>query len=161
MVVHNCQEIPLSVRKESEMPSNVLQIHRLAHCLPQTHMNLLLFPFWNSFRDMSFPMFVYIFPVPENRDLKLCCIKMDMNFVWWHLRMTLIQSKLTEAFLKVWKVKGSPSITMTHEIALKQGPAVYPIRRVECKSFIILAGNPSLMKDNVFSGLYRKRFSLD
>ena len=37
--------------------------------------------------------------------------------------------------------------------ALKKGPAIYPIRRVECKTFIISAGNPSLRKDNVFNGL--------
>ena len=70
--------------------------------------------------------------------------------------------QLTEAYLKVRKVKVNPSITMAHEIALKKGPAIYPIRRVECKSFIIPAGNPSLMKDNVFSGLVpRKRLSSD
>ena len=66
--------------------------------------------------------------------------------------------KLNEAYLKVRKVKVNPSITMAHEIALKKGPAIYPIRRVECKSFIIPAGNPSLMKDNVFSGLVPKTF---
>ena len=66
--------------------------------------------------------------------------------------------KLTEAYLKIRKVKVNPSITMAHEIALKKGPAIYPIRRVECKSFIIPAGNPSLMKDNVFSGLVPKTF---
>ena len=52
----------------------------------------------------------------------------------------------------------NPSVTMAHEIALKRGPAIYPIRRVECKSFIIPAGNPSLMKDNVFGGLVPKTF---
>ena len=66
--------------------------------------------------------------------------------------------KLTDAYLKIRKVKVSPSITMAHEIALKKGPAIYPIRRVECKSFIIPAGNPSLIKDNVFSGLVPKTF---
>ena len=66
--------------------------------------------------------------------------------------------KLTEAYLKIRKVKVNPSITMAHEIALKKGPAIYPIRRVECKSFIIPAGNPSLVKDNVFSGLVPKTF---
>ena len=66
--------------------------------------------------------------------------------------------KLTDAYLKIRKVKVSPSITMAHEIALKRGPAIYPIRRVECKSFIIPAGNPSLMKDSVFSGLVPKTF---
>ena len=44
---------------------------------------------------------------------------------------------VTEAYLKVPKVKVNPSISPAHELALKKGPAIYPIRRVECKSFII------------------------
>ena len=51
--------------------------------------------------------------------------------------------KLTEAYLEIRKVKVSPSISIAHELALKKGPAIYPIRRVECKTFIISAGNPS------------------
>ena len=53
---------------------------------------------------------------------------------------------LTEAYLKVRKVKVSPSVSIAHELALKKGPAIYPVRRVECKTFIIAAGNPSLRK---------------
>ena len=66
--------------------------------------------------------------------------------------------KLVEAYLKIRKVKVSPSISLAHEVALKKGPAIYPIRRVECKSFIIPAGNPSLRKDNLFNGLVPKSF---
>jgi hypothetical protein len=64
--------------------------------------------------------------------------------------------KLIDAYFKIRKVKVNPSISMAHEIALKKGPAIYPIRRVECKSFIIPAGNPSLRKDNLFNGLVPK-----
>lgn len=66
--------------------------------------------------------------------------------------------KLVDAYLKIRKVKVSPSISMAHEIALKKGPAIYPIRRVECKSFIVPTGNPSLRKDNLFNGLVPKSF---
>ena len=66
--------------------------------------------------------------------------------------------KLVDAYLKLRKVKVSPSISLAHEVALKKGPAIYPIRRVECKSFIIPTGNPSLRKDNVFNGLVPKSF---
>ena len=59
--------------------------------------------------------------------------------------------KLTDAYLKIRKVKVNPSISVAHEIALKKGPAIYPIRRVECKSFIVPAWNPSLRKDNLFN----------
>ena len=68
--------------------------------------------------------------------------------------------KLTKAYLKIRKVKLSPSISIAHELALKKGPAIYPIRHVECKTFIISAGNPSLRKDNIFNGLVPKTFDM-
>ena len=55
-------------------------------------------------------------------------------------------------------MKISPSVSIAHELALKKGPAVYPVRRVECKSFIVPAGNPALRKDNIFNGLVPKSF---
>ena len=64
--------------------------------------------------------------------------------------------KLTEVYLKIRKVKVNPSISIAHELALTKGPAIYPVRRVECKSFIIPAGNPSLRKDNLYNGLVPK-----
>jgi hypothetical protein len=67
--------------------------------------------------------------------------------------------KLTDAYLKIRsRVKVNPSISVAHEIALKKGPAIYPIRRVECKSFIVPAGNQSLRKDDLFNGLVPKTF---
>ncbi|CAB3990567.1 uncharacterized transposon-derived [Paramuricea clavata] len=36
--------------------------------------------------------------------------------------------KLTDAYLRIRKVKVNPSISVAHEIALKKGPAIYPIR---------------------------------
>ena len=65
---------------------------------------------------------------------------------------------LTEAYLKVRKVKVSPSVSIAHELALKKGPAIYPVRRVECKTFIIPTKNPSLRKDNLYNGLVPKTF---
>ena len=70
------------------------------------------------------------------------------------------RAKLTEAYLKIRKVKVSPSISIAHKLALKKGLAMYPIRRVECKTFIISAGNPSLRKDNIFNGLIPKTFAM-
>ena len=66
--------------------------------------------------------------------------------------------KLTDAYLKIRKVKVNPSISVAHEIVLKKGPAIYPICRVKCKNFIIPAGNPSLRKDNLFNGVVLKTF---
>ena len=69
--------------------------------------------------------------------------------------------KLADAYLKTRKVKVNPSIAVAHEVALKKGPAIYPIRHVECKSFIVPGGNPSLRKDNLFMALYQKHLFLD
>ena len=55
-------------------------------------------------------------------------------------------------------MKVNPSVSLAHELALKKGPAIYPIRRVDCKSFIIPIGNPSLQKDNIFNGVVPKSF---
>ena len=49
--------------------------------------------------------------------------------------------KLTEAYLKIRKVKVSPSISIACKLALKKGPAIYPVRCVECKTLIISGGN--------------------
>ena len=55
-------------------------------------------------------------------------------------------------------MKISPNVSVAHELVLKKGPAIYPIRRVKCKSFIVPAGNPSLRKDNIFDGVIPKSF---
>ena len=66
--------------------------------------------------------------------------------------------KLTKAYLKVRKVKVTPNVSIAHELALKKGPAIYPVRCVECKTFIIPTGNPSLRKDNLYNGLVPNTF---
>ena len=86
-----------------------------------------------------------------NRNVNAFCIISDIDDAAHKV-------KLTEAYLKVRKVKVSPSVSIAHELALKKGPAIYPVRRVECKTFIIPAGNPSLRKDNLYNGLVPKTF---
>ena len=61
--------------------------------------------------------------------------------------------KLTESYLKI---RNCSSISIAQELALKKGPAIYPVRRVECNTFIIVAGNPSLRKDNLYNELEPK-----
>ena len=84
-----------------------------------------------------------------NRNVNAFCLMSD-------IQDAAHKVKLTEAYLKVRKVKASVSIA--HELALKKGPAIYPVRRVECKTFIIPTGNPSLRKDNLYNGLVPKTF---
>ena len=86
-----------------------------------------------------------------NRNVNAFCIMSDIQGADHKV-------KLTEAYLKVRKVKVSPSVSIAHELALKKGPAIYPVRRVECKTFIIPTGNPSLRKDNLYNGLVPKTF---
>ena len=86
-----------------------------------------------------------------NGNVNALCIMSDIDGVAHKV-------KLTEAYLKVRKVKVSPSVSIAHEPALKKGPAIYPVRRVECKTFIIPTGNSSLRKDNLYNGLVPKTF---
>ena len=86
-----------------------------------------------------------------NRNVNAFCMMSDIDDAAHKV-------KLTEAYLKVRKVKVSPSVSIAHELPLKKGPAIYPVRRVECKTFIIPAGNPSLRKDNLYNGLVPKTF---
>ena len=66
--------------------------------------------------------------------------------------------KLTDVILKVRKVRVSPTVSMAHELALKKMAAIYPIRRVECKTFVMPANIPNVRKDNIFTGIIPKTF---
>ena len=57
------------------------------------------------------------------------------------------------AVLKIRAVKVSPTLQLHHLNELKKGVnAKYPIRRVECKTYTIPTGNPSLHKGDLFNG---------
>ena len=65
---------------------------------------------------------------------------------------------IQSAVLKVRTVKVSPTLQLHHLNELKKGVnAKYPIRRVECKTYTIPTGNPSLHKGDLFNGLVPKR----
>ena len=67
--------------------------------------------------------------------------------------------KLIEANPKVCEVKVNSSVSLAYKVALKKGPAICTIQRVQSKSFIIPAGYKSLQKDNIFSGFVPKSFT--
>ena len=66
--------------------------------------------------------------------------------------------KLNNVVLKIRKVKVDQSVNDATELMLKQTPALYPLRRVECKILTIPANIPHLRKDNIFSGIIPKSF---
>ena len=66
--------------------------------------------------------------------------------------------QLTDVVLKVRKVKVDQSISDGVERMLKQTPALYPIRRVECKILTIPANQPNTRQDNIFSGIIPNSF---
>ena len=66
--------------------------------------------------------------------------------------------KLTDVVLKIRKVKVDQAIRDANELLLKQTPALYPIRRVECKAFSIPSQLPNVRHDNIFSGLVPTSF---
>ena len=66
--------------------------------------------------------------------------------------------KLTDVVLKIRKVKVDQAVSDATELMLKQTPALYPIRRVECKVLTIPGNFPSVRKDNIFSRIIPKSF---
>ena len=64
----------------------------------------------------------------------------------------------TDVVLKVRKVKVDQSVSDGVERMLKQTPALYPIRRVECKILTIPEQLPNIRQDNIFSGIIPKSF---
>jgi hypothetical protein len=68
--------------------------------------------------------------------------------------------KITDVILKVRKVKVSQAVSAAHALALKQMPTIYPIRRVECKAFVMPGNVPTIRKDNIFTGTIPKSLCL-
>ena len=66
--------------------------------------------------------------------------------------------KLTDVVLRIRKVKVDQAINDATETMLKQTPALYPIRRVECKVLTIPNSLPGVRQDNIFSGVIPKSF---
>ena len=66
--------------------------------------------------------------------------------------------QLTDVVLKVRKVKVDQSVSDGVKRMLKQTPALYPIRRVECKILTIPANLPNVRQDNIFSGIIPNSF---
>ena len=93
-------------------------------------------------------------------DLKLILNRSSDKFCLMDKNSTAMNAKvkLTDVILKVRKVKVSPTVSMGHELALKKMAAIYPIRRVECKTFVMPANIPSVRKDNIFTGNIPKTF---
>ena len=66
--------------------------------------------------------------------------------------------QLSDVVLKVRKVRVDQSVSDGVERMLKQTPALYPIRRVECKILTIPANQPNTRQDNIFSGTIPNSF---
>ena len=66
--------------------------------------------------------------------------------------------QLSHVELKIRKVKLDQAVSDEIERTLKQTPALYPIRRVECKILTVPQNLPTTRQDNIFSGLIPKTF---
>ena len=66
--------------------------------------------------------------------------------------------QLSHVELKIRKVKLDQTVSDGIERMLKQTPALYPIRRVECKILTVPQNLPTTRQDNIFSGLIPKTF---
>ena len=93
-------------------------------------------------------------------DLKVVLNRSSDAFSLMDLNDPAIEPKvqLTDVVLKVRKVKVDQSVSDGVERMLKQTPALYPIRRVECKILTIPANQPNTRQDNIFSGIIPNSF---
>ena len=93
-------------------------------------------------------------------DLKVMLNRSSDVFSLMDLNDPAIEPKvqLTDVVLKVRKVKVDQSVSDGVERMLKQTPALYPIRRVECKILTIPANQPNTRQDNIFSGIIPNSF---
>ena len=93
-------------------------------------------------------------------DLKVVLNRSSDAFSLMDLNDPAIEPKvqLSDVVLKVRKVKVDQSISDGVERMLKQTPALYPIRRVECKILTIPANLPNVRQDNIFSGIIPNSF---
>ena len=66
--------------------------------------------------------------------------------------------QLSHVELKIRKVKLDQAVSDGIERMLKQTPALYPIRHVECKILTVPQNLPTTRQDNIFSGLIPKTF---
>ena len=60
--------------------------------------------------------------------------------------------KLMQATLYVRKTKINPTVQMAHIKGLEKSTVKYPVRRVDCKVFVVSQGSRSVNQDNVFLG---------
>ena len=99
-------------------------------------------------------------PLLNMVDLKLILNRSSDQFCLMDKNGSSLKAKvkLTDVILKVRKVRVSPTVSMAHELALKKMAAIYPIRRVECKTFVMPANIPNVRKDNIFTGNIPKTF---
>ena len=113
---------------------------------------------------LSGPIFANIFMTDRlllnMMDLKVVLNRSSDAFSLMDLNDPKIEPKvqLSDVVLKVRKVKVDQSISDGVERMLKQTPALYPIRRVECKILTIPANLPNVRQDNIFSGIIPNSF---
>ena len=113
---------------------------------------------------LSGPIFADIFMTDRlllnMMDLKVVLNRSSDAFSLMDLNDPKIEPKvqLSDVVLKVRKVKVDQSISDGVERMLKQTPALYPIRRVECKILTIPANLPNVRQDNIFSGIIPNSF---
>ena len=113
---------------------------------------------------LSGPIFADIFMTDRlllnMMDLKVVLNRSSDVFSLMDLNDPAIEPKvqLTDVVLKVRKVKVDQSVSDGVERMSKQTPALYPIRRVECKILTIPANQPNVRQDNIFSGIIPNSF---
>ena len=92
-----------------------------------------------------------------NRSPDTFCL-MDKNVSGSAYSGSYPKVKLTDVILKIRKVRVDDVVSAANELALRRTPALYPIRRVECKALSIAPGLPNVRKDNILARIILKSF---
>ena len=114
---------------------------------------------------LSGPIFADIFMTDRlllnMMDLRVVLNRSSNTFCLMDLTsQTAVKPKvqLSHVELKIRKVKLDQTVSDGIERTVKQTPALYPIRRVECKILTVPQNLPTTRQDNIFSGLIPKTF---
>jgi hypothetical protein len=95
--------------------------------------------------------------LPNGVDMNLKLVRNSDEFALMSDAADTYKIEIVDASLFVRKVKLFPEVQAAHIKAFERGPARYPMRRGEVKTFTLAAGARSFTQENVYNGQLPKR----
>ena len=95
--------------------------------------------------------------LPNGVDMNIKLIRNSDDFVLMTDGAIKYKTEITDASLFVRKAKLFPEVQAAHIKAFERGPARYPIRRGEVKTYTLSRGGRSFTQENLYNGQLPKR----